>query len=136
MAGQTIEEVGDRFEGDLLGADPSAAAEEAGREAIAAVSEPGALERIVHLSFGDVPGSEYAHQLFADHLIHGWDVAAAIGADRRLDADLVRACADWFASNEEGYRRAGLIGPRVDAAGDRDPQTALLAAFGRDARWT
>src|SRR6266498_3151485 len=56
FAGSTIAEVGDRFEGDLLGNDPSGASAAAAQEAITAVAQPGVLERTVHLSFGDVPG--------------------------------------------------------------------------------
>jgi hypothetical protein len=41
--------------------------------------------------------------------------------------------AEWFASQEEMWRAGGAIGPRVDASGD--PQTDLLAAFGRSASW-
>ncbi|HVK20543.1 MAG TPA: TIGR03086 family metal-binding protein [Actinokineospora sp.] len=131
MAGATIEEVGDKFDGDVVGADPAAAYTEATAAAVAAVSAEGALGRTVHLSFGDVPGEEYAWQLFADHLIHGWDLARAIGADDRLDPELVDACAGWFARNEEIYRSAGAVGPRPDLPADADQQTVLLAAFGR-----
>ncbi|HEU5111616.1 MAG TPA: TIGR03086 family metal-binding protein, partial [Micromonosporaceae bacterium] len=81
FAGRTIAEIGDRFEGDLLGADPAATAADAAAEARAAVAEPGALERTVHLSFGPTPAAEYATQLLADHLVHAWDVAVAVGAD-------------------------------------------------------
>ena len=42
-----------------------------------------------------VPGREYTMQLFADHLIHAWDLARAIGVDERLDAGLVASCATW-----------------------------------------
>jgi uncharacterized protein (TIGR03086 family) len=129
--GRTIAEVGDRFDGDVLGDDPAAVCRSAAEEAVAAVSEPGALERTVHLSFGDTPAEEYAWQLFADHLIHGWDLAVSIGAGTRLDPDLVTACTSWFAANEELYRTAGVIGPRADTAVGEDPQTELLAAFGR-----
>ena len=133
FAGRTIEEVGDRFEGDLLGDDPKAAWDESAKEAVAAVSEQGAMRRTVHLSFGDVPGSEYAMQLFADHLIHGWDLARAIGADERLDPDLVDACASWFATMEDLYRSIGAVGPRPETPPGADAQTSLLAAFGRTA---
>ena len=54
------------------------------------------MSRTVHLSFGDVTGEEYARQLVADLLIHGWDLARAIGADETLDADLVDEVAAWF----------------------------------------
>lgn len=132
FAGSTIEEVGDRFDGDLLGASPKQAWDEAAAEAVAAVQQPGAMERTVQLSFGDTPGEEYAMQLFADHLIHGWDLAHAIGADERLDPELVDACAGWFADREAMYRGGGAIGERVAVPDDADAQTKLLAAFGRE----
>lgn len=134
FAGRTIEEVGDRFDGDLLGDDPHRAWLSASDEAVTAVGDDGALRRTVHLSFGDFPGDEYAMQLFADHLIHTWDLARAIGGDERLDPELVEACASWFTpAVEQGYRAAGAIGPRIDLADGADAQTTLLARFGRRA---
>jgi uncharacterized protein (TIGR03086 family) len=88
------------------------------------------MERTVHLSFGDFPGSEYTMQLFADLLIHGWDLARGSGQDDRLDPELVGACAAWFSSGmEDVMRSAGVIGPRVETDGDE--QARLLAAYGR-----
>ena len=136
FAGSTLDEVGDRFDGDLLGDDPAGQARAAGRAAADAVSAPGALDRTVHLSFGDTPGEEYARQLFADHLIHGWDLAAAIGADRSAAPELVEAVASWYAGNEEAYRAAGVVAPRVAVAADAGSWERLLAAFGRDPAWT
>jgi uncharacterized protein (TIGR03086 family) len=133
FAGKTIAEVGDRFDGDLLGSDPVTAFDTSAAAAVRAASAEGALDRIVHLSFGDFPGKEYADQLFADALIHSWDLARAIGADERLDPELVATCAKWFGDREDGYRQAGAIGPHVDVPADADPQTRLLAAFGRTA---
>lgn len=134
FAGATIAEVGQRFDGDLLGADPVKAAAEAAEDAQAAVSGTGALERTVHLSFGDTPAEEYVRQLFADHLVHSWDLAVAIGADRRLDPDAVQACLDWFEDREDLYRGAGIIGSRVEVSPTAPAQDRLLAAFGRDPR--
>jgi uncharacterized protein (TIGR03086 family) len=133
LAGRTIAEVGDRFEGDLLGDDPKAAWDDAVGEAVAAVQADGALDRTVQLSFGETPAGEYVLQLFADHLIHGWDLARAIGAEERLDPELVDACASWFAEREEGYRSAGAIGPRPETPAGADAQARLLAGFGRSA---
>lgn len=133
LAGSTIAEVGDRFGGDVLGADPRASWAEASAGAVRAAEADGAMDRIVHLSFGDFPGSEYTLQLFADHLIHAWDLARAIGADERLDAGLVASCADWFSAREDAYRDAGAIAARPPVPGDADAQTSLLACFGRRA---
>ena len=129
--GQTIEQVGDRFEGDILGDDPKAAYMRAAREATDAVGADGAMQRTVHLSFGDYTGDEYAMQLTADHLIHAWDLARAIGADERLDPELVSAVRAWFEGVESLYRDAGVIGARVAVADGADEQTALLGMFGR-----
>jgi len=134
FAGATIAEVGGRFEGDLLGDDPLAAARAAAGEALDAVADPAVLDRTVHLSFGDTPASEYLYQLFADHLVHGWDLAVGLGADRTLDPELVRACQEWFADREEGYRASGAIGPAVTVPPDATDAERLIAAFGRDPR--
>lgn len=93
------------------------------------------MEQVTHLSFGDVPGQEYTLQVFADLLIHGWDLAAATGVDTRLDPELVDACAAWFADVEAVYCRAGAgaVAPRPPVPADADAQTRLLAAFGRAA---
>jgi len=131
LAGSTIAEVGDRFDGDVLGAEPKASWTLASAAAVHAVEENGAMDRIVHLSFGDFPGREYAMQLFADHLIHAWDLARAIGADESLDTRLITSCAAWFDEVEDAYRSAGAIAARTPVPGDADAQTVLLARFGR-----
>jgi uncharacterized protein (TIGR03086 family) len=131
--GATIAEVGDRFDGDLLGDDPVATATRSADEARATVDQPGALDRTVNLSFGETPAREYVLQLLADHLVHAWDLSVAIGVDRLLDPGAVHACAEWFVDREEMYRAGGATGPRLvaddPAAGEQD---RLIAAFGRD----
>ena len=133
LGGSTIAEVGDRFDGDLLGADPAASANDSAAEAVAAVGYHLPTGGKVHLSYGDEDMAEYVRQLAADHLIHAWDVAAATGGDTSLDADAVDDVATWFAEREQLYRGAGIIGPRVETTSD-DPTDRLLAAFGRDPR--
>lgn len=135
LQGQTIEEVGDRFDGDLLGDDPAAAAGAAAAEALAAAGEPDVLERVVHLSYGDAPAAAYLQELFADHLVHRWDLAVAIGGDTKLDDDLVATCAAWCAERGEAWREAGVVGPRPPVPEGADAQTRMLADFGRASSW-
>ncbi len=131
MAGKTIAEVGNALDGDLLEDDPVGAASLAAREA--AVAATSAIDK-VHLSYGDEDPDEYLRQLAADHLIHGWDLAVAIGEPPRMDAEIVGEVRKWFAEREELYRSAGMIGEHLK--GFTDPSDALLAAFGRDPRWS
>jgi len=133
MRGSTIEEVGGRFDGDLLGQDPHEAARSAADEATRVVAETLPTQGRVHLSYGEEDMAEYVSQLAADHLIHGWDLAAATGGDVDLDEELVAGVAAWFAEREEIYRAAGAIGARAEGHGDA--QSELLARFGRDSRW-
>ncbi len=131
MAGRTVEDVGDELEGDLLGDDPGRAWNEAAADALAAAREPGALERTVHLSFGDFPGHFYVGQVLSDHVIHSWDLARALGAEEKLDEELVRFAYDELVPQFEQWRKVGAFGPKVDVDDSADLQTKLLAEAGR-----
>lgn len=133
LAGKTIAEVGDEFEGDLVGDDPQGAWKIAAEEARSAAQEPGATERTVHLSFGDFSGGDYLDQLTADHLIHGWDLAKGINGDANLDPELMDHVNAWAVPIEEALRGSGVYGEHLDVPSGADKQTELLALFGRRA---
>jgi uncharacterized protein (TIGR03086 family) len=130
LAGATVAEIGDRFEGDILGDDPQVAWKEAAAAALAAATDD-SLGRTVHLSFGDFPGREYLGQLTADHVIHAWDLARGIGADERLAPDLVQFVYDFMVPQAEQWAAAGVFAPAVSVPDDADVQTKLLALTGR-----
>ncbi len=133
LGGRTIAEVGDRYDGDVLGPDPVTAAVMAG-ESAARAAERADLDATVHLSFGDVPARFYLEQLFADHVVHAWDLSAATGGVYPMEADLVDECTRWFERHEDEYRAAGAIGDRPtdlpEGGLDR-----LLVMFGREPNW-
>jgi uncharacterized protein (TIGR03086 family) len=131
LEGATIEEVGDRFDGDQLGDDPQRAWRAAQDAAVRAVEALPSVERTVHLSFGDFPASFYLGQLIFDHTVHAWDLATAIGADTRLAHELVDFSIQEFAAQEDSYRASGAIAERPEIPAGADPQTRLLAMFGR-----
>jgi uncharacterized protein (TIGR03086 family) len=131
LGGATIAEVGDRFDGDQLGEDPLAAWTSAVGPSVAAVADAGALGRTVHVSFGDIPSQEYVSQLVCDHLIHGWDLARAIGADEALDDDAVEFAYGFLRPQVDGWRAAGVFGPPVDVAPGAGLQARLLGLSGR-----
>lgn len=131
LAGQTIADVGSTLDGDLLGEDPAAAAAQAASAAREATADP---VPTVHLSYGDEDTTEYLRQLVADLLIHGWDLAVAIGSTPQLDPEVVSEVATWFEQREAMYRDGGAIAARVESG--PDPVARLLGAFGRDVSWT
>jgi len=133
LEGRTIAEVGDQFDGDVLGDDPVARGRSTSAEAAAAADKHLPEGGMVNVSWGQIPAEEYVRQLSADHLIHAWDLAAATGQSRDLDPELVAEVAEWFGPNEEMVRSAGVIAAHQDLSGD--PQTDLLAGYGRRADW-
>lgn len=130
LAGQTLEEVGDRFDGDVLGDDPKAAWSDASEAAVAAVDAAPA-ERPVHTSMGEITAAQYVPQIHVDHLIHAWDLARAVGADETLPADLVAAALVMLEPMEPMLRASGSFGDRVEVADEAGAQERLLALCGR-----
>ena len=136
LDGATVAEVGDQFDGDQLGDDPVAAWESSSAAARAALTRPSVLDRIVHLSFGDVPAALYCTQLATDLAVHAWDLAKGIDADDRLDPELVTAVREWTEPQLDLLAASGLFDPPVPAPTDADPQGKLVALFGRDPAWS
>jgi uncharacterized protein (TIGR03086 family) len=129
LEGKTIADVGDQFDGDVVGSDPAATASRVAAQALEAAQAHVPHGGRVNLSYGAEDMHEYVRQLVADYLIHSWDLAKATGGDTGLDPDVVSEVAAWFAEREELYRGGGAIGPRGEGGGDA--QSDLLVAFGR-----
>jgi uncharacterized protein (TIGR03086 family) len=124
-AGRTIEQVGSRLDGDLLGDDPDAGA-------AAVFRKPGALDAPCAVSYGPVPGSVYAGHRFLDVLVHGWDLAMATGQDYTLDPELMEACRQVIEPQLEAFRSAGALGPEMPVPAGAGAQTRFLALLGRN----
>jgi uncharacterized protein (TIGR03086 family) len=131
MEGATIAEVGDRFDGDVLGDDPVASWDAAIAGSTEAFSEPGAMARTVHLSFGDTSAEEYTWQMVSDLHLHGWDLATALGEDDTIDPESATALLEVMSPQEELLRQSGMFGDRVPVPDDADDQVRLLALVGR-----
>ncbi len=130
-AGGTIEGVGSRLDGDLLGDDPAAAYAQSAAAAAAVFRRPGALDAPCAVSYGPIPGAVYAGHRFLDVLVHGWDLAMASGQDYALDPQLIQACRQIIEPQLEAFRRAGALGPEVTVPADASAQTRFLALLGR-----
>jgi uncharacterized protein (TIGR03086 family) len=136
LDGATVAEVGDRFDGDLLGDHPAGATTDAAREAIAAagVVDP---ERTVHLSYGDVTAAYYLAQVGLDVFVHTWDLTRATGQDGTVPDALVAGATEAFHPDEEAaWRGAGAIADPVPTGTTATPLDQLVARMGRDPGWT
>ena len=131
VGGKTIEEVGDRLDGDVLGDDPKGAYDASAASAGSAFRDAGAMEKDVAVSYGPVPGSVYCGHRFIDVLIHGWDVAASTGQDTELPSHLVEACIEVVEPQAEMLAGSGAFGTEVKPPPGASRQTQLLAMLGR-----
>lgn len=101
-------------------------------ELLAVWAEPGALERGVHMPFGDIPGSAAVSIHFLDIVVHGWDLARATGQDTTIEPDLAAEALDishGLLSPE--LRATGVFGPEVPVSDDHPLHDRLVAFMGR-----
>ncbi len=132
IMGETIESVGKRHDGDLLGPNPIAswrtravAASEAVRRC-----DPRAM---AHLSYGDVPVAQYLQEAATDQLAHAWDLGQAIGVPVEFDEGLAAEIFERIAQRSDELRNDELMSLVPD--GRRSIQARLLAILGRNENW-
>jgi uncharacterized protein (TIGR03086 family) len=129
LAGKTVAEIGDKYEGDQLHDDPVEAWTTASKTARAALLEPGALDGTVHLSFGETDATEYGWQLTTDLAVHGWDLATAVGATADLGDELATALLAYV--EPQDWSGSSMFAEPVPVADDADPETRLVSLLGR-----
>ncbi|WP_337059774.1 hypothetical protein [Kineococcus sp. G2] len=135
LAGRTMAEVGeDAHSGDLLGADPVAAFERIAEDAIAAAQGLDDLDRTVHCSFGDYSARDYLWQVIAFRALRAVEIARLIGADDRLEPELVEPLLAYLRVHAEEWRSYGVFGPALPAPEGATAQEELLALTGRRPR--
>jgi uncharacterized protein (TIGR03086 family) len=131
LAGCTVTQVGDRFDHDNLGDDPLLAWVLAAAAAREAWLEPGALDKPVQVSSGEISAEEYAWQMTADLAVHAWDLARSIGAPEALDPGLAAAVLEYVEARIDDWQGSGMFEPPMPVAPDSDPQTRLIGLLGR-----
>ncbi|WP_202868697.1 TIGR03086 family metal-binding protein [Kribbella antibiotica] len=111
---------------DHLGDDHVAAFETAAAESREAFQQPGLLSR----SFGPAPGRRLVEQLLIELLVHGWDLASALGHSRDLEPDIARAALPVVhAIYGDLPRTAGGSIAAVQTASSQAPPLDQVAAF-------
>ena len=131
VAGRSIEDVGDRLDGDLIGDDLLGAWDASASAAAEGFEAPGALAAPCAVSYGPVPGHVYAGHRFLDVLLHGWDLAKATDQSSVLDPQLVAGGLAVLEPQLEALQGSGAFKTDVPVPDGGDPQTRLLAMVGR-----
>ncbi|MFI0980785.1 TIGR03086 family metal-binding protein [Streptomyces sp. NPDC021093] len=117
------------FAADHLGDDHVAAFRAASRAARSAFRRPGMLEQ----RYGPAPGRRLVEQLTIEMLLHGWDLARAVGRPFDGVDPLAEAALPVVAEIYSGLPRTagGSFGPPQPVPAGASPLDRLAAALGR-----
>ena len=130
LEGKTIAEVGDKYEGDILGNDHIAA----WQSAVAAVQKALAdfdPSMTVHLSYADKSADDYLKEVAVDMVIHGWDVAQSLAMDYQPDDELVATVRAYLEPRIKGYQDSGATAAAIAVPADASAIDKLVALAGR-----
>lgn len=135
LAGETLEQVGDRYDGDVLGDDPVGRWEKSAAAAREAWTAPGATERRVHLSYGEDDAADYGWQMTLDFAVHAWDLARGIGAGQPISAEVAETLLTIMGPQIGAWQGIGLFAAPVPVPGTAPAQDRLIGLTGRDPSW-
>jgi uncharacterized protein (TIGR03086 family) len=103
------------------------------KQAVAAFSAPGAMEKMVELPFGTMPGGFFIGLAQTDAFTHGWDIAKATGQSTDLDPELAtqlltgaRAAIQPAFRGDDGVSPFGAEQPAPPNATEADKLAAFL----------
>lgn len=98
---------------------------------VAAMNEPGALDRTVPAPFGAVPGDTFARFVALDGLVHGWDLAVASQQSYDPPPELVAAVLAFAQRAIDPLRDGDTFAAATDAPAGATPIERLAAFTGR-----
>jgi uncharacterized protein (TIGR03086 family) len=114
---------------DALGDDFARSFHRATGAVLDAFAQPGAMDRLIAVPIGEMPGRMAAEIAIFEVTTHAWDLAKATGQSTDLDPE-VAATAYRIARTmvSDAQRATGRFGPMVEVADDA-PMADRLAAF-------
>ena len=123
------------YQPDVTDGDIVAAYDTGIAAAISAFRSPGAMEKVLKLPFGEMPGSAFAMMATADQFQHAWDLARATGQPTDLDPDIAAQLLQFAtAAIPDAFRGPDGVapfGPVVDATTAAATSDKLAGFLGR-----
>jgi uncharacterized protein (TIGR03086 family) len=102
---------------------------------VAAFNAPGAMDKMMKMPIGDLPGSVCVWIAAGDIFTHGWDLAKATGRPTDLEPELAAALLarimPLLPDSMRGPEGQAPFGPRVEVSESAPPADRLAAFEGR-----
>jgi len=105
------------------------------RQCVDAFNSDGAMDKMLTLPFGQMPGSAFIGLASTDTFTHGWDLARATGQEVDWDPGLLEVVHREIAATAEMGRAMGIYGPPVPVDGSEPVLARALGLTGRDPHW-
>lgn len=120
---------------DRTAGDFSAALSQEASRLVAAFNAPGAMDKMMKMPMGELPGSVCAWIAASDIFTHGWDLAKATGQPTDLEPELagmmLERVKQTLPDSMRGLEGQAPFGPRVEVAESAPPADQLAAFLGR-----
>jgi hypothetical protein len=131
IAGKTMDQVGDRWSGDLLGDDPIGNYDDLNDTATDAVMRDGLdPASIVHFQYGDYSLAEGFVHLSVYRAFQAWSIAHLVGLEFSLPDTVVDGLTEFVVPHIDEWRSMGVFAPEVAVPADADAETVLLGKVG------
>ncbi|MFJ2839830.1 MULTISPECIES: TIGR03086 family metal-binding protein [Nocardia] len=118
---------------DLTAGDWSAALDTQLGELAAAWRDPAAWQGTTRLGGPtELPASLVGGMVVGELIVHGWDLARALGTTVEWDDDLLDYVLDETAATADQGRAMGIYGPEIPVAADAPLLDRILGLTGRD----
>lgn len=132
LDGKTIDEVGDRWKGDLLGDDPIG-----NYLALNLRAEQAALNEFLdldttefHFTYGDYPAREGFLHIAVYRAFQAWMIARLVGMNYSLPSQVVDGMNEFVVPHLEEWRAIGVFPPAQPVPDGADAESVLLHTVG------
>lgn len=135
LAGKTVVDVDTELDGDLVGQDLQKSWHQYCKSAADAASTTDS-EATAHLSYADKTVGDYLNEVGGDMVIHGWDLARAIGCTYIIDNETAGQVEAGTMDIMEMSRSGGYVAAAKEVDSGASASDKLIAYFGRDVNWS
>ncbi|MDJ0344597.1 TIGR03086 family metal-binding protein [Streptomyces sp. H10-C2] len=104
--------------------------------ALAAWARPEAWEGGIDMGGAEMPAADIAAMLLLEMVLHGWDVAKAVGQEFRTDEETSAVVLAAVAAQAEMFRQYKGFAEPVEIAATATDFERALALSGRDPDWS
>ena len=131
LSGKTMDEIGSKYDQDLIGIDLETSWNNAVQNALEAVDgcEMGSIS---YSDLGSMQNSDYLSLTATDLLIHSWDLGIAIGRHVEFDPEVTKVIYAMSLPKKDDLYKTGLFAPPIPVSASAPIQEKLLSIYGRD----